>query len=98
MTWQAISAILACIGLICYEWLKNRNRQIEATDSKNQALESAADKKRAREAAEDEKLASDLSSANDPDRTIGFVLGSFRGTDKPEGGVPTTEVARPSNP
>lgn len=80
MTWTAISAILAALGLIFYQWVKSRNASEVGLSQKNDALEDLAAEKRAREQAEDEEFAKELAASGDTERVIGFLRGSLSRT------------------
>lgn len=98
MTWTAISAILAALGLIFYEWLRNRDANRLALDAKNKALEAQAEARRAEERAENEKIAQAINDANDFDAAIGFLRGSFKTSTSNPNTVHSPGVAEPAKP
>lgn len=99
MTWTAISAILAALGLIVYQWVKSRYATESALDTKNVALEKQAAEHREKERAEDEALAKEIVASGDGQRAIGFLRGSFqRRRDTEVDSLPPPNVARPASP
>lgn len=98
MTWTAISAILAAIGLIIYQWVKSRTATESALDTKNVALEKRAADQREKERAEDEALAKEIVASGDGQRAIGFLRGSFgRASDPKVDNMPAPELAGPAS-
>lgn len=91
MTWQIVSAILAAGALIFLQWVRSRDAAIKALEVKNEALEAQAAEKREQERVQDEQEASEIVTADDVGRAIGFLRASFR---KPAVGPVEVQPAR----